>query len=69
MFDWQGLGIVTCISAVGAGLGCFMCLRWWISTGNSVDKGVTKPFLTKMWGGIGLIGPALSLLYQFHVFK
>ena len=69
MFDWQGLGIVTGISAVVAVIGYFKSLQWWISTGNSVEEGVTKPFLMKMFGGIGVIGPVLTLLYQFHVFK
>ena len=51
MFDWQGFGVMTAIGAGRAILGYFMCLCWWIVTGNTVEPGVTKPFLVKMWVG------------------
>jgi hypothetical protein len=44
MFDWQGLGILTGIGAVFATLGYFMSLRWWIATGNSVDRASPNRF-------------------------
>ena len=69
MFDWQGLGILTGIGAVFATLGYFMSLRRWIATGNSVDPGVTKPFLVKMWVCIGLIAPVGHVLFQVHFFR
>jgi len=69
MFDWRGLGIMIGIGAVVALLGYFMCLRWWVVTGNTVEEGVTKPFLVKMWVGIGLIAPIMHMLYQFHIFR
>jgi len=40
---------MTARGAVLGILGYFMCLRWWIVTGNTVEPGVTKPFLVKMW--------------------
>lgn len=67
--DWQGLGIVTVISLVVAVLGYFMSLRWAAMTGYEIEPGVTKPFLVKMWSGIGLIGPVMTLLYQVHFFN
>jgi hypothetical protein len=69
MFDWQGLLILTGIGAVFAILGYFLGLNYWISAGNSIEEGVTKPFMIKVWTGIGLIAPVMHLLYQFHVFR
>jgi hypothetical protein len=69
MFDWSGLLIVTSIGAIGAILGYVMTVRWWIQTGNPFDGGVTRPFMMKFWGCVGLIAPVLHFLCQFHVFR